>query len=245
MIEVNGISKSYPQSEEKVIDNLSFSISEGEKFGLLGPNGAGKTTLISILSGILSFDTGQISILQKEIPQEFKKIQAKIGVVPQEVALYPTLTAWENLHFFGAMYGLPKNEISTRVTFWLDKFDMLYAAKKQISNFSGGMKRRINLIAALLHSPQLLFLDEPTVGIDVQSRLAIMAELETLNQQGMTIIYTSHHLEEAQNFCSKVAIMDKGKFLAQGSSQELINSTPKAEDLEDVFIHLTKRKLRN
>lgn len=245
MIEVQKISKTYQQSGEKVIDNLSFSIKRGEKFGLLGPNGAGKTTLISILSGILKYDSGKVIISESKIPEQFGNVQSKIGVVPQEIALYPTLTAWENLQFFGAMYGLSQNLINERVTYWLKKFDMFHVAKKQVGKFSGGMKRRINLISAILHEPELLFLDEPTVGIDVQSRLAIMNELDELNKNGMTIIYTSHHLEEAENFCSTVVIMDSGKFLATGAPIELIKNTADSKDLEDVFVHHTNRKLRD
>lgn len=245
MIKVQGVTKTYVQSGEEVIKNLSFEIEKGVKFGLLGPNGAGKTTLISMISGILKYNEGQVTVFSKKVPQEFNEIQSRIGVVPQDIALYPTLTAWENLQFFGGMYGLSQAEIDEKVTFWLKKFDMFHVAKKQVRKFSGGMKRRINLIAAILHQPDLLFLDEPTVGIDVQSRLAIMTELNELNKQGTTIIYTSHHLEEAQNFCSEVAIMDSGRFLAHGIPDDLIRNTPNAKDLEDVFVHLTKRKLRD
>jgi len=159
--------------------------------------------------------------------------------------LYPSLTAKENLAFYGAMYGIDKKTVNERATIWLEKLGLTKAANKKVESFSGGMKRRVNLIASLLHEPKILFLDEPTVGVDVQSRNVIIDLLKEINQNGTTIIYTSHHLEEAQDLCTQIAIIDYGRILAQGSPQELIDNVEKATNLEDVFLHLTKRKLRD
>jgi ABC-2 type transport system ATP-binding protein len=172
-------------------------------------------------------------------------IKQIIGVVPQDIALYPTLTAKENLDFYGSMYGLSGKDLRDKIKIWLEKLGLTKATNRRIETFSGGMKRRVNLIASILHQPKILFLDEPTVGIDVQSRNVIIDHLKELNEQGTTIIYTSHHLEEAENFCTDIAIIDYGKILSQGSPKDLISNTPGSSNLEDVFLNLTKRKLRD
>jgi ABC-2 type transport system ATP-binding protein len=173
------------------------------------------------------------------------KIKQIIGVVPQDIALYPTLTARENLNFYGSMYGLSGQDLKDKIEMWLDNLGLTKAANRRVETFSGGMKRRVNLIASILHQPKVLFLDEPTVGVDVQSRNVIMEQLKKINKEGTTIIYTSHHLEEAEDFCTQIAIIDYGNILIQGTPAELIANTPGSSNLEDVFLNLTKRKLRD
>lgn len=245
IITIEDLTKTFRGLDEPVVKGVSLTIDKNEVFGLLGPNGAGKTTIISILCGLFSPSTGKVTVdgfcLEKDLA-EVKKI---IGVVPQDIALYPTLTARENLEFYGAMYGLAGKELKEKISFWLEKLGLFHAANKRIETFSGGMKRRVNLIASILHEPKILFLDEPTVGVDVQSRNVIIEQLKELNTIGTTIIYTSHHLEEAENFCTTIAIIDHGKILTQGSPERLIADCAGAKDLEDVFLSLTKRKLRD
>ncbi|MEO7308423.1 MAG: ABC transporter ATP-binding protein, partial [Ferruginibacter sp.] len=164
---------------------------------------------------------------------------------PQDIALYPTLSARENLAFYGSMYGLHGKDLKDKIEAWLEKLGLTDAAKRQVSTYSGGMKRRVNLIAGVLHSPTILFLDEPTVGVDVQSRNVIIEHLKEINAAGTTIIYTSHHMEEAENFCTRVSIIDHGKILIQGTPGELISNNAGSTNLENVFLNLTNRKLRD
>ncbi len=225
--------------------DFSLSVNEGQIFGLLGPNGAGKTTLISMLCGLIKPTAGSFSINNLTYAKNSNDIKKIIGVVPQEYALYPTLTAKENLMYFGSMYGLKGDNLKEKVIESLDFLGLLKFADKRIETFSGGMKRRVNLIAGILHNPKILFLDEPTVGVDVQSKNAIIDYLKELNKKGTTIIYTSHHLSEAQDFCTDIAIIDKGQLYAQGTSESLIGAIPNANNLEDVFISLTGKELRD
>lgn len=245
IIEIHALSKSFKEGFEPALNEINLHIAKNEVFGLLGPNGAGKTTLISIVCGVLNPTKGKVLIDGYDIQHHKNQISQIIGVVPQDIALYPTLTARENLNFYGAMYGLKGEEKNKRIQYWLEKLGLSQAADRKVATFSGGMKRRVNLIASVLHQPKILFLDEPTVGVDVQSRNVIIEQLKELNEQGMTIIYTSHHMEEAENFCSTIAIIDYGKILTIGSSKKLIEQTPGAQHLEDVFLNLTKRKLRD
>lgn len=245
IIEIQNLTKRFKNAEEYAVNGISFNILKNEIFGLLGPNGAGKTTTISMLCGLFAPTSGHISIdgmpLHKH-PEEIKQI---IGVVPQDIALYPTLTARENLAFFGSMYGLQGKNLQETIEAWLEKFGLMGAANRRISTFSGGMKRRVNLIAGILHQPKILFLDEPTVGVDVQSRNVIIDYLEELNKAGTTIVYTSHHMEEAENFCTHISIIDGGKIVAEGSPDQLIEDHAPGMNLENVFLNLTKRKLRD
>lgn len=227
------------------LNTISLDINEGQIFGLLGPNGAGKTTLISMLCGLVKPTSGHFTIDGLNYTQNSSKIKKIIGVVPQEYALYPTLTARENLLYFGSMYGLKGAYLRDKVIETLDLLGLLKFADKRIETFSGGMKRRVNLIAGILHNPKVLFLDEPTVGVDVQSKNAIIDYLKVLNQNGTTIIYTSHHLGEAEDFCTNIAILDRGKIYAQGTPSSLIASTEEARNLEDVFISLTGKEFRD
>ena len=227
------------------LDNFTLSVNEGQIFGLLGPNGAGKTTLISILCGLVVPTSGHFSINNLIYEANANEIKKIIGVVPQEYALYQTLTARENLIYFGSMNGLKGKNLHDKVTEILDLLGLLKYADKKVETFSGGMKRRVNLIAGILHNPKVLFLDEPTVGVDVQSKNFIIEYLKKLNKNGTTIIYTSHHLSEAQDFCTEIAIIDRGIIYAQGTPKDLINSTSNARNLEDVFISLTGKELRD
>ena len=245
IVEIEHLHKIFKGNDEAALKDVSLSIQQNEVFGLLGPNGAGKTTLISVLCGLINPTDGNVKIDGKNLDQHLMDIKQVIGVVPQDIALYPTLTAKENLEFYGSMYGLSGKDLKNKIEVWLHKLGLTKAANRQLQTYSGGMKRRVNLIAGILHQPKVLFLDEPTVGVDVQSRNVIIEHLKELNQGGTTIIYTSHHMEEAEDFCSRIAIIDYGNILSQGTPKELIANTPHAKNLEDVFLHLTKRKLRD
>jgi ABC-2 type transport system ATP-binding protein len=245
IIEIKNLSKIYKGSDEPALNDITLDIYPNEIFGLLGPNGAGKTTTISILCGLFKPTSGNVVIDGFNLSNELGQIKQVIGIVPQDIALYPTLTALENLTFFGNMYGLRgkslKEMIMNRLTaFGLDRF-----AKKKISTFSHGMKRRVNLIAGLLHGPKILFLDEPTVGIDVQSKIVILEFLHEINQKGTTIIYTSHYMEEAENLCSRVSILDRGKIISTGNPKELVADHPEFKNLENLFLYLTGKGLRD
>ena len=245
IIKIESLSKKYKDADQYSLNNVSLAINEGEIFGLLGPNGAGKTTLISMLCGLVKPTSGHFTIDGLNYANHSSKIKKIIGVVPQEYALYPTLTARENLHYFGSMYGLKGTDLKDKVIETLDLLGLLKFADKRVETFSGGMKRRVNLIAGILHKPKVLFLDEPTVGVDVHSKNAIIEYLKVLNQNGTTIIYTSHHLAEAEDFCTNIAILDQGQIYAQNTPSILIESTKYARNLEDVFISLTGKDLRD
>lgn len=243
-IEIREVSKKYKENAYFSIDHIDLKIEKGAFFGFLGPNGAGKTTLISILCGLLKPTSGSVLIKGLNYQQHEKQLKQRIGVVPQEYALYPTLTAYENLVFFGSMYGLKGKTLSDRIHQYLEILGLLAFKNKRIETYSGGMKRRINLIAGILHNPDLLFLDEPTVGVDLQSRLTIVSFLKELHRQGTTIIYTSHHLHEIQELCTAIAVLDKGKLFALGTSEELMKQTGTA-NLEAAFLSLTGTNLRD
>ena len=244
-IKIIDLFKTYKGSYEPALNGISLQVPEGEIFGLLGPNGAGKTTSINILCGILQPSSGRVYISGLELEKNIDEIKRIIGVVPQDIALYPDLTALENLSFIGSMYGLHGKELSDRIHESLDIFGLQKFAKRRIRTYSGGMKRRINLIAGILHRPKILFLDEPTVGIDVQSRSVILDYLKNLNNEGTTIIYTSHYMEEAEQLCSLISIIDLGKIIIQGRPEELIRQHPGNGNLEMLFLHLTGRTLRD
>jgi ABC-2 type transport system ATP-binding protein len=244
IIHINNVSKTYRGNDVPAVRNFSVDVFQGEIFGLLGPNGAGKSTLLNMLSGLLSFDEGKISICGRSLPQQINAIKPLIGVVPQEIALYPTLTAVENLKIFGGIYGLKPKELRQRIDSLLDYFGLEQSKNRQIKTYSGGMKRRINLIAGLLHQPKVLFLDEPTVSVDVQSKTLILENLKEINAQGTTIIYTSHFMEEAEMLCSRVAFIDEGKLLCHDTPNELIKNT-NSDNLEHLYLKLTGKNLRD
>lgn len=245
IIVIEGLSKTYKGSDTPAINNLSLSIPAGEIFGLLGPNGAGKTTTLSILCSFMKKDSGSITINGWSVEDEPNKIRKIIGLVPQEIALYESLTAYENLRFLGNMYGLKGRDLERRIDDLLVLMGLENNRQKMVKNFSGGMKRRLNLIAGILHEPAILFLDEPTVGVDVQSRNVILEHLKKLNREGTTIIYTSHYMEEAELLCSSVAIIDLGEIIVQGKPKDLVNAEKGLANLESIYLHLTGRKLRD
>ena len=221
LIRINGLFKKY--GERVAVQDLSFSIEEGEIFGLLGPNGAGKTTTLSILSTLLPPDDGEVTISGHDIVREARQVKRLIGSVPQELALYPTLSAWDNLAFFGRIYGLQGLELKGRVTTVLALVGLSDRSADSVQTFSGGMKRRLNIAAGLIHRPRVLFLDEPTVGVDPQSRNFIFEHVKRLNAEGMTIVYTTHYMEEAERLCDRVAIIDHGRILALDTTKGLID----------------------
>ncbi|WP_395093382.1 ABC transporter ATP-binding protein [Vaginella massiliensis] len=245
MIKIDRLFKKYRGESFYSVQDLSLTIEAQSIFGILGPNGAGKTTLISLLCGLIEPTSGRFTIDGLDYKKDKNKIKSLIGVVPQEYALYPTLTAKENLLYFGSMYGLKGARLKELVHQNLSLLGLEKFTHKRVESFSGGMKRRVNLIAGILHQPKVLFLDEPTVGVDVQSRATIIAFLTQLNLQGTTIVYTSHHLIEAQEFCTDIAIIDHGKIIAQGTPKGLIEKYEEASNLEEVFINLTGKALRD
>ncbi len=242
---IENLSKRYKNAKTDAVHQLSLGIDQAEIFGLLGPNGAGKTTTISILCQQLTATSGGFYVNGYHHQQEKEKIKKIIGVVPQDIALYPQLTAYENLRFFGNLYGLKGKILKSTVHKHLERFGLLDRVNDRIEDYSGGMKRRINLIAGILHKPQIIFLDEPTVGIDVQSKTVIIEYLKELNKKGTTIVYTSHHMEEAEQFCSRIAIIDQGLIIENGRPAQLIESYENCQSLEDIFLQLTGRKLRD
>jgi len=219
IVEVKNLVKVFDTN--RAVDGVSFSVEAGEVFGLLGPNGAGKSTLIGMISTLLTPTSGDVMIDGHSAIKEPMVVKKVIGVVPQEIALYPTLTARENLGFWGSMYGLSPSEIKKREAAVLDIVGLTDRANEKIETYSGGMKRRINIAAGLLHSPKVLFMDEPTVGIDPQSRNHILEMVKKLNADGLTIIYTSHYMEEVEFLCDRIAIVDHGKVIAEGTQEEL------------------------
>ncbi|MDR0575854.1 MAG: ABC transporter ATP-binding protein [Tannerella sp.] len=238
VINIQNLSKTYRQASHPSVDGLTLQVGQGMFFGLLGPNGAGKTTIISILCGLRSYDSGQAIIHGFEARHKMQYIKPLIGVVPQDIALYPELTVDENLHFFGGMYGLRKDELNERIQLYLNDFGLTSHRRKKSGRLSGGMKRQVNLIAALLHKPALLFLDEPTVGVDVHSRQAIVENLQYLHRNGMTIVYTSHDMKEAEQLCSHVALINRGRVVCEGIPNELMGEAS-VSFLEELFIKKT------
>jgi len=234
-------------NEYKAVNGISFTIYKGEIFGLLGPNGAGKTTTIRILSTVLEPNSGDVTIGGQSIRHNADAVRRLIGVCPQELALYADLSALDNLLFFGRMVGLNGKEAKSQAIANLELMGLLDRAKGKVDKFSGGMKRRINLAIALMGRPQLLFLDEPTVGIDPQSRNMIYETIESLRDSGMTILYTTHYMEEADRLCHRVAIMDGGQIIALDTPHGLKSmiGSPEQVTLEDVFLKLTGRGLRD
>lgn len=218
MIEVRGISKRY--GDLQAVDNLSINIEKGHIFGLLGPNGAGKSTTISMMCGLINPDQGQV-LLNGNAPG-LKETKHKIGLIPQSIALYEELTALDNLSFFADLYGLPSDLKAERMEWSLQFVGLQDRAKDTVGEYSGGMKRRLNLAASLLHDPEFIFMDEPTAGVDPQSRNKLFESVFELKALGKTIIYTTHYMEEAEKLCDRVGVVDKGQLLALGTVDELI-----------------------
>lgn len=219
MFEVQGLVKSY--GGLRAVDGVSFTVAKGELYGLLGPNGAGKTTTMSMMSGLLAPDEGRVVFDGVDLAADPLKVKAQLGVVPQEPALYENLSARENLHFWAGLYGMSGAPLAQAVDRVLDMVGLKDRAKDPVKEYSGGMKRRINLALGLVHGPRAVLMDEPTVGIDPQARLNILEAVEQVAASGTTVLYTTHYLEEAEELCDRIAIMDHGKILAEGTLDEL------------------------
>jgi len=227
MIEINNILKCY--KDIIALNNVSLIIENGEFFGLLGPNGAGKSTMMNLLAGYISPDKGEIKFDGVNITSENTAVRKKFGLVPQSLALYDEISAVENLKIFGSLYSIPKSELKEIIGEKLNSVGLYERRKDMVKTYSGGMKRRLNLISSMLHSPDILLCDEPTVGVDPQSRNSIFEYLQKLNEKGLTIIYTTHYMEEAEKLCGRIAIIDTGKIIALGTLEELINMLPYKE----------------
>ena len=222
ILTVRDLRKSFGDFE--AVKGVSFAVEKGESFGLLGPNGAGKSTTINMITGLYPPTSGSIQIKEIDVVKNPKQAQKWIGVVPQEIALYQSMSARENLKFWGRMYGLSGNQLDHNVDEVLEIIGLTDRAKDKIDTFSGGMKRRVNIGAAILHHPEMLIMDEPTVGIDPQSRNHILETVKELNNKGMTIIYTSHYMEEVEYLCERIGIVDHGQLIASGTISELRES---------------------
>lgn len=250
-LDIQQLSKKY--GKKIALESISFSVKKGTCFGLLGPNGAGKSTTMKILTGIVIADNGSVSILGLDSIEHRQSIQQKVGYVPQSITLYEELSAYDNLLFFGKMYGVKDNLLKERIRKVLVQTGLLDRAKDKVKEYSGGMKRRINIAAALLHEPKILILDEPTVGIDPQSRNHIFDMIHELKKEGVTIIYSTHYMEEVEALCDEIAIIDNGKIITQGNLKELLeqystnaiyietNQIAKLKDLQG----LTKMSAKN
>jgi ABC-2 type transport system ATP-binding protein len=243
-IDIRNLAFQFPGQEGIQLRNFNLEIRTGERFGLFGPNGAGKTTLMNLMTGILNYREGNIRLLGHEITNHPKSINKFFGFVPQDFSFYSELTPRENLAFYGAWYGMDRRLIKTRSGELLEVLGLTAVADRVLRNFSGGMKRRFNLAIGVIHEPEILFLDEPTVGVDVQSRHAIIKYLKELNKKGTTLIYTSHQLEEAAGLCTSIALIDDGKIIAHNSLDELLEQHGQ-NGLEGLFLALTGKSFRD
>ena len=230
MLEVSGLHKRY--GDLVAVEEVSFTARPGEMIGLLGPNGAGKTTTVSMIAGLLAPDSGEVRIEGGVVRHETDPVKRRMGLVPQDLALHDELPARENLSLFGALYGMTGAPLRSAIDSALELAGLTGRAADRVATFSGGMKRRLNLAAALLHSPSILLLDEPTVGVDPQSRNAIFANLEDLKRQGKTLVYTTHYMEEAERLCDRIIIVDHGKVIANGTLNEVRQLVPAVNVLE-------------
>ncbi len=220
VLECEGLVKTF--GDLVAVDDVGFQIAPGETYGLLGPNGAGKTTTISMIAGILEADAGSVTVAGKQITTRTTEGNVEIGYVPQDIAIYPDLSARENLRFFGKLYGLGKARLLGRIEEVLEVIGLTDRADDRTDEYSGGMKRRLNIGIGLLHEPSLLILDEPTVGVDPQSRNSILESVEALGSAGTAVLYTTHYMEEAERLCDRVAIIDAGRIRAEGTRRELV-----------------------
>ena len=237
MIEVRELVKKYGSTT--AVDRLSFNVERGELFGLLGPNGAGKTTTISVLSTLLPASGGRAIVAGCDVAKDPHGVRQRIGVVPQEIALYEDLSGKDNLEFWGRLYGLSGRNLGRRVEEMLEAVELTEHARQKVESYSGGMKRRLNLAAGLMHGPEMLFLDEPTVGIDAQARGKILALIRRLNEDGLTVLYTTHYLEEAEQLCDRIAVIDRGVLAALGDKEALISQIG---DEDTVRFRLTREE---
>jgi ABC-2 type transport system ATP-binding protein len=240
-IGIEHLTKKY--EDVTAVEDLSLQIEKGELFGLLGPNGAGKTTIINILCGLIKPTSGTAKVGHFDVQKETYQVRELIGVCPQETAVYPYLTGAENVELFGNLHSMTNEAIETRRNMLLEKLGLTQEAKRKAEKYSGGMKRRLSLILALIHNPQVAFLDEPTVAMDPQSRHAVWDFIRELKKENKTIILTTHYMEEAEALCDRVGIIDHGKLLALGPPKDLVLKAG-VTNLEEVFINLTGRKIR-
>ena len=240
-IMIEGLSKRF--EDVTALDDLSFEVQKGELFGLLGPNGAGKTTTLNILCGLLEPTGGRAYVGGHDVQREPGRVRGLIGVCPQDTAVYPFLTGRENVELFGSLHAIPGESLRKKTEELLEKMGLTEDADRQAGKYSGGMRRRINLVMGLVHDPEIAFLDEPTVGMDPQSRRAVWDFITELKGQGKTVILTTHYMEEAEELCDRVGIIDHGRLIALGPPGELMEEHG-ARDLEEVFIRLTGRKIR-
>lgn len=242
-VSVQNLSFKY-KGQNALISNLQLSIEAGDRFGIFGPNGAGKTTLLSLITGLIPYQSGSIKIFNQEVRNHKKEINKIIGLVPQDFSFYEELSPLENMEFFGSWYGMNGKQIQERSNELLAVMGLKDVTNKPVRTFSGGMKRRVNLAIGVMNYPKILFLDEPTVGVDVQSRNAIMNFLKDLNNSGTTLIYTSHQLREAEDLCQTVALFDQGNIITKDSLSNLLD-THQQDGLEGLFLELTGRDYRD
>ena len=242
-ISIQDLDFQYP-GQESIFEKFSLEIEAGQRFGLFGPNGAGKTTLMYLMTGLLTYSGGSIRLLGHEIKHHPKSINTIFGFVPQDFSFYPELSPRENLAFYGAWYRLDRKQIQIRSAELLEVLGLTSVSDRLVKSFSGGMKRRVNLAIGVMHQPKVLFLDEPTVGVDVQSRHAIIDYLKKQNESGTTLIYTSHQLEEAEELCNKIALIDNGKIIAHDSLDNLLLKHGH-EGMEGLFLALTGKRFRD
>jgi ABC-2 type transport system ATP-binding protein len=245
ILRVRRLVKRYPGSAAPAVNGLDFTVAPGECFGLLGPNGAGKTTAISVICTLLRPTSGSVEVCGIDAQRDPVAVRRVIGLAPQDVALYTSLTARENLEYFGRLCGLSGRTLQSRIEECLALVGLEDTSEKRVSTFSGGMRRRANLAAAILHAPRVLLLDEPTVGIDAQSRNLILDNLRVLRAAGMTLVYTTHYMEEAAQLCDRIAIIDQGSLVASGEPQALVGRIDGCANLEDLFLRLTGTRLRD
>jgi len=243
-LDINNLTFRYAEQAKNCLQDFSLQVEVGERFVLFGPNGAGKTTLMHILTGLVSFNNGSVKLLDNELNNNKKSFNNLFGFVPQDFSFYQELSPVENLNFFGAWCGLSKTEIKKRSEELLETLNLTEVRNKPVAKFSGGMKRRVNLAIGVLNNPSILFLDEPTVGVDIQTRHAIIDYLKQLNQNGTTLFYTSHQLHEAESLCTKIALIDEGKLIACDSLNNLL-AQHKAFNLEELFLTLTGKAYRD
>lgn len=246
ILKTTDLTKKY--HSKAVVDNLNIEIKRGEIFGLLGPNGAGKSTTMNMICSIVKPTVGSIELFGKNPWKQKREVIHKVGYIPQELAIHGNLKAWENVELFTSLYGIKGEELKETIDNSLEYVGLLERRNEFSKNFSGGMKRRLNIACAIGHKPDLLIFDEPTVGIDPQSRNFILEKIKESNKNGATVIYTSHYMEEVEAICTRIAIMDNGKIIACGTSQELKKLVTNSDEditLEEVFLTLTGKKLRD
>ena len=243
-VSIKNLGFSYSGQSARCFSNLDLEIQAGERFGLFGPNGAGKTTLMHCMTGILSYQEGSVALFGNDISAHKKNINNQFGFVPQDFSYYQELSPVQNLEFFGAWSGLNKTEIKNKTDELLEVLGLTEVRNKQVQKFSGGMKRRVNLAIGVINNPKILVLDEPTVGVDIQTRHAIINYLKELNKNGTTLIYTSHQLSEAEELCDKIALIDQGKIIAHNSLNELC-AEHSEEGLESLYLKLTGKAYKD